>query len=219
MDAQVVSRARVIEHGEVYTLPWFVNAMLDLVQQETERIDSRFLEPACGTGNFLAEVLSRKLAVVEADCSRTRLDYERNAVLANTSIYGIDILADNVALCRQRLFDLFDAAYSRLFGPAAQDTCRASVRYILSQNIVHGDARKMQTVGDDPQPVVLPEWSFVGRSMLKRRDFAFRELVGQGSLQGLPLFSDLGEDAFIPTPIRDYPLMHYLSIGETTSND
>lgn len=64
MEKHVVSKQRVADHGEVYTQKREVNAMLDLVKPETERIESRFLEPACGTGNFLAEILCRKLAIV-----------------------------------------------------------------------------------------------------------------------------------------------------------
>ena len=214
MDTHVVSKQRVIDHGEVYTRPREVNAMLDLVKQETERIDSRFLEPACGTGNFLAEVLTRKLRVVEDRYRRSRLEYERNAVLAVTSIYGIDILADNVGRCRERLFELFDAAYTRLFKSEAHDACRTAVQYILCQNIVHGDALTLQSVGDNPQPIVFPEWSPVSGSLLKRRDFTFHELISQERIRAMPLFSDLGEDAFIPTPVREYPLVHYLKVAE-----
>src|SRR3974377_287441 len=108
MQEQVKSKRRVAEHGEVFTSEREVNAMLDLVKQETERIDSRFLEPACGTGNFLTEVLHRKLRVVEKNYRRSQLEFERNLILAVSSIYGIDILEDNVIACRQRLFDIAD---------------------------------------------------------------------------------------------------------------
>jgi type I restriction-modification system DNA methylase subunit len=108
MEKQVVSKKRVADHGEVYTGKREVNAMLDLVKQETERIESRFLEPACGTGNFLTEILERKLCVLESRYSKSPLEYERNAVLAVSSIYGIDILQDNVVECRKRLFAIFD---------------------------------------------------------------------------------------------------------------
>ena len=106
MEKQVVSKKRVSDHGEVYTRKREVNAMLDLVKQETERIESRFLEPACGTGNFLSEILERKLHIVELRYGKNQLDYERYAVLAISSIYGIDILEDNVLECRKRLFDI-----------------------------------------------------------------------------------------------------------------
>ncbi len=137
---QVISKQRVVDHGEVYTAEREVNAMLDLVRQETERIDSRFLEPACGTGNFLIEILARKLRVVESRYRRSQVEYERYAVLAVSSIYGIDILEDNVALCRERLFAVFDRDYTRLFRPKDKEACRAAARYILSRNIIHGDA-------------------------------------------------------------------------------
>ena len=73
---QVKSKKRVTDHGEVFTAASEVNAMLDLVKHETERIDSRFLEPACGNGNFLIEILKRKLHIVEGRYSKSQLDYE-----------------------------------------------------------------------------------------------------------------------------------------------
>jgi type I restriction-modification system DNA methylase subunit len=114
-EKHVVSKKRVADRGEVYTGKLEVNAMLDMVKQETERIESRFLEPACGIGNFLVEILERKLRIVESRYSKSQLDYERNAVLAVSSVYGIDILEDNVVECRKRLFQIFDQKYSRLF--------------------------------------------------------------------------------------------------------
>ena len=131
-DKQVISKQRVTDHGEVLTSKREVNAMLDLVKSETERIDSRFLEPACGTGNFLTEILERKLRVVEARYGKSQLDYERYAILAVSSIYGIDILKDNVQQCRQRLFGIFDLSYLRLFKNKTNDNCRESIRYILN---------------------------------------------------------------------------------------
>ncbi len=209
----VKSKSRVAEFGEVLTPPEIVNAMLDLVKQETERIDSRFLEPACGTGNFLVEILRRKVQVVEKNYKRSQLEYERYAVLAVSSIYGIDILQDNVQECRQNLFGIVDAAYTRLYQDKAKEAFRETVRYILVRNIVHGDALTLQTVGEKPRPIVFAEWTLVNGSLMKRRDFAFHELVSQASMQELPLFSDLGEQAFIPEPVREYPLVHFLEVA------
>jgi len=214
MEKQVVSKQRVADHGEVLTGKREVNAMLDLVKQETERIDSRFLEPACGTGNFLSEILERKLRVVEARYSKSQLDYERYAILAVSSIYGIDILEDNVQHCRHRLFGIFDLNYLRLFKNKTNDDCRESVRYILERNIIRGDALTLKTVGDNPQPIVFSEWSPVNGSMLKRRDFTFHGLLMHESMKELPLFSDLGEDVFIPTPEKEYPLTHFLEVAD-----
>ena len=99
---QIKSKDRVANHGEVFTNIREVNAMLDLVKDETHRIDSRFLEPACGTGNFLIEVLRRKLEVVESRYKKSKIEFERYSILALSSIYGIDILEDNLKECKTR---------------------------------------------------------------------------------------------------------------------
>jgi len=213
MKSHVKSKQRVTDYGEVLTPPHIVNAMLDLVKQETERIDSRFLEPACGTGNFLVEILSRKLRVVEARYARSQPEYERYAILAVSSVYGIDILEDNAEECRKRLFAVFDEAYTRLFKEKTKEECRETVRYILRKNVVHGDALTLKTAGANPQPIVFPEWSLINGSLLKRRDFAFHELVGHGEMRELPLFSDLGEEVFIPEPVKDYPPVAVLEVA------
>ena len=238
---QVVSKQRVADHGEVYTNQREVNAMLNLVKSETERIDSRFLEPACGTGNFLLEILNRKLAIVQTRYAKSQLEYERYAVLAISSIYGIDILADNVDACRTRLFDVFNAQYSALFKIQAKEQCRNTVRYILGCNILHGDALTLHTVGDaikPAAPIVFAEWSAVNGSLLKRRDFVYDHLVkfstppppddlfspeninktvnnnSSGKLQQ----SDQGEYSYEVHPVKDYPLIHFLELGIDESN-
>ena len=222
METQFVSKKRVTDHGEVYTRKREVNAMLDLVRQETERIESRFLEPACGRGNFLAEILERKLAVVENRYRRSQVEYERNVVLAVSSIYGIDILEDNIIECRKRLFGIFDWAYSRLYNKKAKNKCRNAVMYILERNIIWGDALTLKTVGLSPEPIIFSEWSPVKGSLFKRRDFAFHELMPDENQMKLPLFSaqeallfsDQGEKAFIPSPVKKYPLTHFLRIAD-----
>ena len=221
MEKHVVSKKRVADHGEVYTRNQEVNAMLDLVKQETERIESRFLEPACGTGNFLVEVLNRKLNVVASRYKKSQLEYERYAVLAISSIYGIDILKDNIEACRNRLFYLFDEQYLSLFQKKAKNECRNAVKYILSRNIILGDAITLKTRGDNPQLIIFSEWSFVKGSMIKRRDFAFHQLISEKKKKQMSLFpliksqkSDLGEEVFIPEPVREYPLTHFLRIAD-----
>lgn len=213
VEKQVISKKRVTDHGEVLTGKREVNAMLDLVKQETERIDSRFLEPACGTGNFLTEILQRKLNVVETRYSKGQLDYERNAVLAVSSIYGIDILEDNVLQCRHRLYGVFEWDYSRLFKSKAKNKCRETIKFLLDRNIIWGDALTLKTVGDNPQPITFSEWSPVNGSMLKRRDFTFHGLLNHAAVRETPLFSDLGEDVFLPKPARDYSPVHFLEVS------
>lgn len=210
MGKHIVSKKRVTDHGEVYTSKREVNAMLDLVQQETERIDSRFLEPACGTGNFLAEILERKLRVVDRRYRRSQIEHERYTLLAVSSLYGIDLLEDNVVECRRRLVSIVEKHYNNLFN---EEFLRA-VRFILECNIIHGDALSLQTAGDEPRPIVFSEWSLVNASMVKRRDFEFHELLSFAGTKGEPLFSDLGEEAFFPEPVKEYPLTHYLGLPD-----
>jgi competence CoiA-like predicted nuclease len=222
MEKQVVSKKRIADHGEVLTAKREVNAMLDLVKQETERIDSRFLEPACGTGNFVTEILERKLhKAEERGYGKTQLEYERNAVLAVSSIYGIDILEDNVVECRKRLFDIFNHKYTSLFKKKAKDQCRNAVKYILERNIICGNALTLKTVGDNPQLIVFSEWSFpFNNSMIKRRDYTFSDLIqsDQPSQSGLftepELYSDLGKRAFLPKEQQGFRPVHFLKIGE-----
>lgn len=213
-EKQVISKKRVTDHGEVYTAEREVNAMLDLVKQETERIESRFLEPACGTGNFLTEILERKLRVVESRYSKSQMEYERYGVLAVSSVYGIDILEDNVVECRKRLFDIFNQKYTSIFKEAAKEECRDAVKYILEKNIIWGNALDLKTVSKNPQPIVFSEWSPVNGNMFKRRDFTFHGLLNHAAIKELPLFSDLGDDVFIPKPVKEYPLINILRVAD-----
>jgi hypothetical protein len=211
---QVISRKRVADHGEVLTAKREVNAMLDLVKQETERIESRFLEPACGTGNFLTEILERKLQIVESRYGKSQIEYERYGVLAVSSVYGIDILEDNVVECRKRLFDIFNQKYTSIFKEAAKEECRDAVKYILEKNIICGNALVLKTVGNNSQPIVFSEWSPVNGNMLKRRDFTFHGLLSHAAIKELPLFSDLGDDVFIPKPVKEFPLINFLKVAD-----
>jgi len=210
---QVKSKKRVADHGEVFTSEREVNAMLDLVKQETDRIESKFLEPACGTGNFLAEILKRKLFVVEMRYKKSQLDFERNAVIAISSIYGVDLLQDNAIECRERLINIFTEIYTKCFKKKTRDKVIDSVRFILEKNIVLGDALSLETVDDEPKPIIFSEWSAVNGSKIKRKDFCYKSMIDQASLSELPLFSDLGEEAYIPTPVKDYPPIHFLEIA------
>lgn len=214
--SQVVSKQRVADHGEVYTAKAQVDAMIDLVKYESERIDSRFLEPACGSGNFLAEILLRKLSLIKARYAKSQIEYERYAVMAVGSLYGVDILEDNVFECRNRLLSIFREEYVGLYKASAQEKCLDAVRYILSRNICHGDALTLRSInknGTAGKPIIFSEWSAVNGSKIKRRDFIYADLVDRASHREMPLFSDLDEEAYIPEPIKDFPLVHYLEVG------
>jgi hypothetical protein len=207
-----LNRQRIIDHGEVFTPPALVDDMLDLVAHECERLDSRFLEPACGDGNFLAEVLRRKLATVDKRNARNRDKWERDAILAICSLYGIDLLADNIAACRDRLLKVVkDAHDDRFKSPLPEEAAHAAA-YILSTNIVQGDALTLRNSGN--RPIVFPEWSPVSNAMIKRRDFAYDQLLDNADdqLWKQPLVSDLGKNIFVPTPVGDFPPCHYLKV-------
>jgi hypothetical protein len=217
MEEQVKSRKRVMDHGEVLTGKREVNAMLDLVKHATERIESRFLEPACGNGNFLAVILERKLEIVAKRYKKSQYDYERYSIYAISSVYGIDILEDNVLQCRSRLVDSYKSNYLRLFGKRTKEKCTDAARYIVDRNIVWGDALSLKTVADQPTPIVFSEWALVNGSKFKRRDFAFQDLA-QPDVDDTSLFaaqqgvvdSDDGQKGFIPISIReDYPQINF----------
>ena len=211
MSDQVKSKKRVADHGEVFTSEREVNAMLDLVKQETERIDSRFLEPACGTGNFLVEILNRKLKIVKDRYKKSQIEFERNAIIAISSIYGVDILQDNAIECRDRLFEIFDVIYTRLYKTDCKEDCRASVKFLLNRNILWGDALDF-TNPETKEPIVFSEWSAINGSMIKRRDYVFKFLVEQ--THQFSMFNDEGNPAAIDEPVKDYPITHFLKIVE-----
>lgn len=212
-EKQVKSKQRVADHGEVFTAEREVNAMLDLVKNETERIESRFLEPACGDGNFLAEILRRKLSVVQKKYggARMRHDFEMWSVIAVMNVYGVELLPDNAVTCRERLFKIWDEAYTANCKEDAIDECREAVRYILERNILCGDALSMKQ--ENGEPIIFAEWSFVTGTKVKRRDFRLDEML-DGHQEQLTLFMDGWEydeeiDAFIPKPLKEYPLTDY----------
>lgn len=216
---QTKSKRRVADHGEVFTAEREVNAMLDLVKQETERIDSRFLEPACGDGNFLAEILRRKLAVVKSRYGKHAADYERYAVIAVTSIYGVELLPDNTNECRKRLFEIFDKEYTAACKKEANEDTRQAVRHILSHNILCGDALTMKK--SDGEPIIFAEWSAVNGAMLKRRDFRLDQMLEQNTTNlQLDLFGETGEyerdetGAIVLSPVREFPPIHYRRVQE-----
>ena len=215
-NGQVKSKKRVADHGEVFTNEREVNAMLNLVKHETERIDARFLEPACGNGNFLSEVLRRKLKIVDLRYSKSQIEWEYYAVIAISSIYGVEILQDNAQECRERLFKIFDERYTALFKDKCKDECKRSIKFLLGRNILWGDALDF-TNPVTKQPIVFSNWSAVNGSMLKRRDYMFKFLV-EKSFQ-TSLFNDEGNPAAIDEPVKDFPLIHFLKLGEDDTNE
>lgn len=197
----IKSKKRVADHGEVFTPQWLVEAMLDLVKGESERIDSRFLEPACGSGNFLVRVLQRKLATVESKYGKAPFEKRQYALLGLMCCYGIELLADNVAECRANMLNVF-ADYLRL---APEDDLYRAAAYVLSQNIVHGDALRMET--HDGKPIVFPEWGYLGKGKFQRRDFRLDVLTGASQFSAEDsLFSQMAHHELF-TPVKTWPPM------------
>lgn len=181
-EKQVKSRKRVTDHGEVFTAEREVKAMCDLVKQETERIDSRFLEPACGDGNFLAEILARKLAIVNKRYKRSSYDWERNSLLALGSMYGVDIMQDNARACRERLYNIWNQEYKNVCKKECNDATRKSAQFILERNIVCGNALTLFCVDENQQdtdePIIFSEWAFpFNDARIQRKDYTFAELI------------------------------------------
>ena len=196
----VKSKQRVADHGEVFTPPALVEAMLDLVRSESERIDARFLEPACGSGNFLVPVLQRKLATVQARYGKSDFERRHQSLLALMSIYGIELLADNVAECRENLVEVLELD----LGISGDDELLSVAGAVLAVNVVHGDALAMTTVTTPPQPITFAEWSYLGKGRFHRRDFRFDTMTQMSSFgEEDTLFADLGKhEIFLPT--RDH---------------
>ena len=231
MKSQIKSKERVAVHGEVFTGEREVNAMLDLVKPETERLESRFLEPACGDGNFLAEILRRKLKVaLKASKYKGKLftaDYEKKAILALCSIYGVELLQDNTEICRERLFNIWNKEYTKRMKTEASDTARNVARYVLKKNILCGDTLTMKKA--DGSPIIFAQWDLISGDNIKRRDFRLDELLEGGkdvkpeksaqmTMDDLTPHSTFTYDemtgTWMPDPIKEYPPTDYRRITD-----
>lgn len=199
---QIKSKERVSKHGEVYTNEREVNAMLDLVKDETLRIDSRFLEPACGNGNFLVKILERKLKVVSEKYAKHQSEWEFYSLQAISSTYGIDILEDNCEECRIRLLSIYTECYTSLYKKRIKQECILTAKYLLDKNIICGDALNLKnSKGED---IVFAEWSFIAKNKVKRIDYTMQELLAADPNS---LFPDAQE-------VKRFPITNFLKIQE-----
>ena len=196
----IKSKQRVAQHGEVFTPDWLVEAMLDQVKDESIRIDSRFLEPACGNGNFLLPVLRRKLASVELKYGRSDFERQHYALLALMCIYGIELLADNIVECRSNLLRIF----SEFLEVQETDASYQAAVTVLSVNLVHGDAITMKTNGG--VPITFAEWGYLGKGKFQRRDFRLDNLTHSSAYSADPLFAELDKDDIF-SPVKSWSPM------------
>lgn len=199
----VKSKERVRNHGEVFTPKFIVDAMLDLVQYETVRIESKFLEPACGSGNFLIAILERKIAEVERRYKRVQSEFEFYTVLAVASIYGIDLLSDNIQEARLRLATLIKKKHLQLFKKKRENPdFEQVIDYILQRNLIQGNALSLQD--DEGLPLLFCDRTSLGGYKIKRRIYQFEALIPEGGQS----------EIFIPEPVREYPAVYFLSLYE-----
>lgn len=209
----IKSKQRIADHGEVFTPPWMVEAMLDLVKGESERIDSRFLEPACGSGNFLVRILQRKLAAVEVKFGKSEFEKRHYALLALMCTYGVELLADNIAECRANMLEIF-AEYLAI---GEEHEFYRAASYVLTQNLIHGDALTMRTTGGDP--ITFAEWGYLGKGKFQRRDFRFDALSKSSTLnQKGSLFADVAKHEIF-SPVKTYPPMSVREIAALLKED
>lgn len=200
----VKSKQRVKDHGEVFTPAWLVEEMLAVVDRETNRIDSRFLEPACGSGNFLVPVLNKKLATTKARYGSNNFEYSHYALLALMCVYGIDLLVDNAEECRENLLQ----AFCNQTGYKGESVLGQAARAVLEGNIVVGDALRMENSGGEP--INFAEWSYLGKGKYQRRDFQFSEMIEMSSFGEGTLFENLEPDEIFK-PVRTF--------GQVTMNE
>jgi len=179
--SQIKSKERVAQRGEVFTAEREVNALLDLVANECLRPDSRFLEPACGDGNFLSAILRRKLSELKRKYKKSPRDYEKLSIVAIGSLYGVDIMNDNVEACRQRLFSIWDEEYTAHCKSDASDEARQAARFIISRNIINGNALTLMCVdahgNDTKAPIVFSEWTLISNNQMQRSDYTMADLL------------------------------------------
>ena len=210
-ERQVKSKKRVADHGEVFTNEREVKAMLDLVKDQTQRIEATFLEPACGDGNFLIEILRRKLDVIKSKYLKSRHEYNANLIKAVSSIYGVELLNDNTKQCKERLFNEICKTYISLF--ENDDTTKRllkSVQFILNKNIICGNA--LNYTKNDGDPIVFSEWKFINDTDVKQRCFDYEVVLDKGKQTSL--FADDDSIANIPEHGKEYPPIHYLKLGD-----
>ena len=188
------SKQRIADHGEVFTPEWLVESMLDLVKDEAQRIDSRFLEPACGSGNFLVKILQRKLAAVEKKYFQSEFERSNYSLLAMMCLYGIELLEDNIIECRKNLLEVF----ADFLALDKTEQILKAAEHVLSVNLVHGDAMKMTTLSG--KPIIFAEWGYLGKGKFQRRDFRLDMLTLSSAFSAEDtLFSSLGRhEIFVP---------------------
>lgn len=203
---------RIAEYGEVFTNEKEVKDMLSLVKNETQRIDSKFLDPACGDGNFLEEVILQKLMLLKQINKKEQLNYEKNLFLIVANTYGIELLKDNVIKCRKRIYKIVSEIYLKQFKNNFNSQFIASLNFVISKNIVHGDSLTNKNPSNG-EYLKFSEWVFTTRSLVKRREFLYKELIENSIINDSPLFASNQNQVFIPNPYKDFKVIHFYELA------
>ena len=206
-DKQIKTKDRVSKFGEVNTAKNEINEMLKLVSNETKRFDSRFLEPACGDGNFLTAVLKKKLEILSIKFKKNQYEFERNGFVIVSSLYGIDILNDNIKTARKRIYEIFFKSYSKFFKGKLNQNFLTSINFVIEKNIIHGDAITLKKSNSN-KPIIFSEWGLINNKV-KRRDFTMNDLLNYEQIKSTPLFSDTGSDVFLSRSLKEYSLVDF----------
>ena len=174
--SQIKSKQRVIDHGEVFTAKREVNAMLDLVEPMASSITATVLEPACGEGVFLVEMLNRRLETLKAfGFSGYWLQWQ--ILRAVSALYGVDIQADNVATTRENLVNTC-RTWMMANGESIIPGFSRGLSEIVKLNIVAGDTLAAKTIGG--RQLAFSEWSFEKNGMIFRMEYPYEELLANG---------------------------------------
>ncbi len=207
----IKSKSRVRDHGEVFTPDFIVNDMLDLVKDDSENPASTFLEPACGNGNFLIEILRRKMETINRKFKKNQIEFECQSLVAIWSIYGVDLMQDNVKEAKLRLWNLVERYYWKAFKLKDFHADFVKwIRYILDRNIIQWDALSYKS--EDWNPIVFSSWSACWWK-ISREDFSFQDLAENENSQNRQTSkNDRWEDIFDVKEIHKYSPVFYLDL-------
>lgn len=169
-EQQIKTKKRVSDFGEVYTAKKQVNDMLDLVKDQSYDPKATFFEPACGNGNFLIEILRRKLSVI-LNRKNVSSNIEIEALQCISTIYGVDIQPDNVSEARERLYGVA----KDLLGNITYDGFWKAVILILKRNIICADTLTAKCAGGSD--LVISEWLFKEDGTIVRREHRYTDML------------------------------------------
>jgi hypothetical protein len=183
----IKSARRVKEHGEVFTPQHIVKLMLDQeeLKPDLNSLTATFLEPAAGEGAFLTEILRRKLRLARK-LGNNFTEYEENALLALSSLYGIELLEDNVELLAMNMLSVFYQDYLQVVNQAGgRENAHVleSAKIIISANMAQGDALTQTT--KDGSPIVFSEWQLLspkrGIRKVQRTEYTLVAIMSGGT--------------------------------------